>query len=138
MKPFDVGITALFDADAQLTALAPGRTHKGLAPESTEGIFLSFEWKKPLENPTWGTDNGYLDAPVVVKAVHESSDQSGAYDAWDRADALLMGRVGNGLVIDGWTVMGVTREERVSYPEFEKGRRYQHEGAIYRILAQRA
>jgi hypothetical protein len=137
VKAIEAGLYNLWTGDATLAALIPGGVHRGPAPEGTDERFLSFEWAEPQHRATLGVNNGYLVAPMTVRVVDETQDQTQADAAADRMTKLLLGEVGSGLSVTGYTVMGVSYLGPLSYVTHERGRVFQHVGGRFSVFVQR-
>ena len=124
----------LTGASALTTLLSAGTAgvFAYLAPENEDPPYVVFSPQSPPlpQRRLGGGSVAWEDALWLVKAVAEGHSAAEAGTSSKQIDVALDLAT---LTVSGYTTMSCAREQAVSYPEFEAGKRFNHEGALYRV-----
>jgi hypothetical protein len=128
-------IYAKLAATSALTSLLAAGTasvFETLAPENTDPPYVVFQEQAPsTPQRTLARGIGYENALYTVKVITQSLSMKTAGEIADQIDAALDNAT---LTMTGYTVMSIHRIQNVSYPEFVEGKRFNHRGAVYRLM----
>ena len=131
----DAAIFAALSNDATLTTLAPGGVFRGTSPQGASQPFVIVEIIDHLDEPQMSTATpAFESVRYMIKAIDGSTSMVAASSAADRIYAILNGAT---LSISGYDSMLCVRDERVAYTEVDDAsdHRFQHNGGIYRVVA---
>jgi hypothetical protein len=134
VKEIEQMIYSTLANDATLTALAPGKVWRGVAPSKTTGTYVVFNLQGEADIYTMGL-RAMLDSVYQIKAIQPGRSASGAWDAAERIDALITDQP---LVCSNGTVLMARRQQIISFTETDGGEMYQHVGGLFGFVIQEA
>lgn len=121
--------------DATILAVVSHRIYSYQAPQGTAFPYIVFELSDaPRDVVGVGARRIWSNLYYVVRVVWEGQGMAAYKSTVARIDTLLHARSGTSNS-DGH-VLGCVRESPVSYVEDDDGRRYNHQGGLYRLWAQ--
>lgn len=132
MNAFDVAIyNALAGNSALTTALGGTAIFQWMAPQNTDPPYVVYNKQAGTPQHTFG-GVAYENDLYTVRAVTAGPSASQAGTIARLIDAALADKA---LTITGYAHLFLRRVSDVDYPEVVAGQRHQHQGAMYRVLA---
>ena len=119
-------------ADAAVMAVADD-VYPKLPPEGAEYPLITvMAQSAPAAERTFGRV-AFEDAVYLVKAIDQDSSPKTAHDL----NALIRTSLDRATItISGYTSLGISWERDIDYTEEFNGQTYQHEGGLYRLMAE--
>ena len=127
-------------AGTALNNVVSGRIYSELAPDNASYPLVRYDYRDAFDDYAINGQRNSLYVDYVVRCIDQgrSALRAGTVSAY--VDALLHQAQGT-VVVSGGTVLFVlscVRQEALRFTEVEEGRRYCHEGGVYRIWAANA
>lgn len=138
MNAFGAALYSKLSNTAALTSLLSGGTaspsvYEIMAPQSSDPPYVVFQAQAPsTPQRTLSGGTAYENALYTVKGVTESWSAASAGTIADKIDAALDNAA---LTVTGYTHMTCHRVQNVDYVEVVEGKRFNHRGAVYRLMA---
>ena len=131
MNALETGLFSALAGGTALTTLLGGTAiYNTLAPQGSEPPYVVFN--QQAESPVWTLDGvAYEDFLYQVQAVTVGGSMKEAGQSEAAVDDVLSDGT---VTVVGYGTMYVRRQEGVSYAETVDGRRFNHRGAIYRLM----
>lgn len=133
MNALETALYAALTGDATLTALlsSASAVYNQQAPQGAEFPFVIVQ--QMARTPVWTLDEISLEDTIYqVKGVTVGQSMKTAGDIADAIDGVLND---GDLTITGYALRYSRRTGAVSYTETVDGKRFNHQGAMYRIMA---
>jgi hypothetical protein len=127
------GIRAKLAGDTGLTtALGGTAIYEALAPQGTDPPYVIYNKQSGAPKYTLG-GSAFENQTYMVKVVTEAASMASAGSIHERVNGAL---TDGALTLTGRTQLYLRRENDVEYVETTDGKRFNHSGALYRVITQ--
>jgi hypothetical protein len=127
------GLRAKLAGDSGITtALGGTAIYESLAPQGTDPPYVIYNKQSGVPKYTLG-GSAFENQLYMVKVVTEAPSMAGAGSIAERINGVL---TDGALTMTGRTQLYLRRENDVEYVETDSGKRFNHSGALYRVITQ--